>query len=99
MTGQVKTAIRQMLEAGFKRSEFKCRVMRKGCEYGDAYIYGLDCSTERITKKEKEILKSGLGIIRIIFKDGRLNNTISTTYGDRGRVHLIDLRVILNDQN
>ncbi len=86
---ETKKIVRKMLNSGFRREEFSCRVERSlGC-IKDIHIYVKDIN--RITEQEKYILRSNLGILRVITKNGNIHQTIKA-YTDTGEITLIDHR-------
>jgi len=92
VTSQVKYAIEKMLQAGFKRSEFKCHVERRkvrgGYEYGNARIRMYN--QKKIDSLKIEILKAGLTIREVIFDSGQSHKWIEDMYheDELGRYYL-----------
>ncbi len=87
ITEQVKRAKRQMKEAGFDSSEFRCRVqchVHKGCrEYGEAHVTVWNSSL--IGKRCDAILASGLGVYH--YKKGNIEFwLVMTGYESRGKL-------------
>ena len=86
---ETKRVIRKMLKAGFQRNEFSCRIKRSlGCIEN---VHVCVKNMNKITEKEKGILDSDLGILRVITENGDVHQTIRS-YRYTGEVTLIDNR-------
>jgi hypothetical protein len=87
MTIQAQRAVRQMLAAGFKRSEFEVKTEKKHGGYGDAKIR-YRCATSKVLERKDAILSVGLGLrVWRIFGESEVNPVaiITTEYKYEGK--------------